>query len=115
MATLGEKLDIAGKEILELQAELHKFRNVNETNKVLKDERDSGHKLIKQLEQKLNDVKVITNAFIRVETTTKEVEVGNYRGSPTIETITVESQLLDILSVILETCEDNPTRIECFR
>ena len=105
MATLREKLDKATKEIIGLKVELEKYKKVNDANKSLKDIAATEEQVIKRVEQKLNDVKVITRAFIRVETKTEEVEVGNYRGTSTLETQTVSSPIVEILNIILDTCD----------
>jgi len=105
MATLREKLDKATKEIAELKVEIEKYKKVNDVNKTLKDDLSTKTRVLKSTEQKLNNVKVITEAFKRVESRTEEVEVGNYRGTPTLETQIVSSPIIEILDVILDTCK----------
>ena len=105
MATLREKLDKATKEIAELKVEIEKYKKVNDVNKTLKDDLSTKTRVLKSTERKLNNVKVITEAFKRVESRTEEVEVGNYRGTPTLETQIVSSPIIEILDVILDTCK----------
>jgi len=106
MATLREKLKLAIEEIEKLQSRLEHHEGVSETNKSLR--RDISTKIlaINKLEQRLNNVQVVASAFIKTETKTEEIEVGNYKGTPTLETQTIASPIVEILNAIVDVCEE---------
>jgi len=109
MATLRIQLEEAKNKTARLEEDIKNLSKVNNANRDLKSDLKSANNKLEEVNQRLHDVVVITEAFISTERTTEQEEVGNYRGTPNYEMVEVESEVVKILRVIYNAASKKST------